>query len=93
MTQPLTAIMGREGDGYFSLCPGLDLASQGVQAVPLFFETAGPSGIEQRRHSEIFVTRPEVEVGQATRPFWARGRWDLGQNGLGEVRPRGSQVV
>jgi hypothetical protein len=25
----LTAIIEREGDGYVSLCPGLDIASQG----------------------------------------------------------------
>ena len=30
MTQKLTAIIEREGDGFFSLCPELDIASQGV---------------------------------------------------------------
>ncbi|MBZ5704807.1 MAG: type II toxin-antitoxin system HicB family antitoxin [Acidobacteriia bacterium] len=71
--QQLTAIIEREGDGYVSLCPELDIASQGEtiegarqnlqEAVELFFETAAPSEIERRRHSEVFVTRLEVEVG------------------------------
>jgi predicted RNase H-like HicB family nuclease len=72
-TQQLTAIIEREGDGYVSLCPELDIASQGdtielaranlQEAVELFFETADPSEIERRRHFEVFVTRLEVEVG------------------------------
>lgn len=69
----MTAIIEREGDGYFSLCPELDVASQGdtiesarqnlQEAVELFLESADPSEIERRRHSEVFVTRIEVEVG------------------------------
>lgn len=72
-TRQLTAIIEREGDGYVSLCPELDIASQGEtiesaranlqEAVELFFETADPSEIERRRHSEVFVTQLEVEVG------------------------------
>ena len=69
----VTAIVEREGDGYFALCPELDVASQGdaiesarknlQEAVELFFETADPTEIERRGHSELFVTRLEVEVG------------------------------
>jgi predicted RNase H-like HicB family nuclease len=69
----LTAIIEREGDGYVSLCPELDIASQGQtieearknlqEAVELFYETADPTEIRQRSHSEVFVTRLEVEVG------------------------------
>jgi predicted RNase H-like HicB family nuclease len=69
----LTAIIEREGDGYVGLCPELDIASQGdtiesarknlQEAVELFFDTADPSEIERRQHSEVFVTRLEVEVG------------------------------
>jgi predicted RNase H-like HicB family nuclease len=72
-THQLTAIIEREGDGYVSICPELDIASQGdsieaarrnlQEAVELFFETADPSEIDRRRHSEVFVTRLEVEVG------------------------------
>jgi predicted RNase H-like HicB family nuclease len=69
----VTAIIEREGDGYVALCPEVDVASQGdtiesarnnlQEAVELFFETADPTEIEQRAHSELFVTRIEVEVG------------------------------
>ena len=71
--QQVTAIIEREGDGYVALCPELDVASQGdtiesarnnlQEAVELFLETADPGEIKQRRHSEVFVTRLEVEVG------------------------------
>ena len=69
----LTAIIEREGDGYVSLCPELDIASQGdsveqsrdnlVEALELFFETAAPSEIKQRLHNEIFITQLEVALG------------------------------
>ena len=71
--QRITAIIEREGDGYVALCPELDVASQGVtietarknlqEAVELFLENAHPSEIECRRHSEVFVTQLEVEIG------------------------------
>jgi predicted RNase H-like HicB family nuclease len=51
----LTAIIEREGDGYLSLCPQLDIASQGdtveqarhnlEEALGLFFECAAPEEI------------------------------------------------
>jgi len=76
MTKPvrrLTAIIEREDDGFVSLCPELDIASQGasieearsnlVEALTLFFETADPSEISRRFHSEIFVTQVEVPAG------------------------------
>lgn len=72
-TKQLTAIIEREEDGYVSLCPELDIASQGstieeardnlVEALELFFETAAPSEIQERLHTEVFVTRLEVNVG------------------------------
>jgi predicted RNase H-like HicB family nuclease len=68
-----TAIIEREGDGYVSLCPELDIASQGksveearqnlVEAVELFYETADPSEVAERRRGDVFVTRVEVAVG------------------------------
>ncbi len=71
--QRLTAIIEREDDGFVSLCPELDIASQGsaieearsnlVEALTLFFETASPSEIAERLHSEVFVTQVEVPVG------------------------------
>ena len=59
--QQLTAIIEREGDGYISLCPELDIASQGdnieearqnlIEALELFFETADPSEVKNRLHT------------------------------------------
>jgi predicted RNase H-like HicB family nuclease len=69
----LTAIIEREGGGYVSLCPELDIASQGdtieaardnlQEALELFFETASPDEIQHRLHGEVFVTQVEVAVG------------------------------
>ncbi len=69
-----TGIIEQEGDGYVSLCPELDIASQGntveearnnlIEALELFFEAATPSEIEQRFHkNNIFITQLEVAVG------------------------------
>jgi predicted RNase H-like HicB family nuclease len=73
MHKQLTAIIEREGDGFVSLCPELDIASQGDsieearenlrEAVELFFETASPEEIKTRLHDEIYITRMEVAVG------------------------------
>lgn len=73
MKQKFTAIIEREDDGFVSLCPELDIASQGetieeakanlIEAVELFLETAEVSEIESRRRTEIFVTQLEVTVG------------------------------
>jgi predicted RNase H-like HicB family nuclease len=72
-TQRLTAIIEREDDGFVSLCPELDIASQGssieearanlVEALTLFFETADPSEVTRRYHGEILVTQVEVPIG------------------------------
>lgn len=69
----LTAIIEREDDGYVSLCPELDIASQGEtveearanlqEALELFFESASPEEVQQRLHAEVFVTQVEVAVG------------------------------
>jgi predicted RNase H-like HicB family nuclease len=69
----LTAIIEREGNGYVSLCPELDVASQGdtieqarenlQEALELFFECASPEEIKQRLHGEVYVTQLEVAVG------------------------------
>ena len=69
----LTALIEREGDGYVSLCPQLDIASQGdsieearanlAEALTLFFETADTSEIGRRYHPEVFITDVEVPVG------------------------------
>jgi predicted RNase H-like HicB family nuclease len=69
----LTAIIEREGNGYVSLCPELDVASQGdtieqarenlQEALELFFECASSDEIKQRLHGEVYVTQLEVAVG------------------------------
>jgi predicted RNase H-like HicB family nuclease len=69
----MTAIIEREDDGFVALCPELDIASQGdsieeartnlIEALTLFFETASPSEVSRRFHSEVFVTQVEVPVG------------------------------
>jgi predicted RNase H-like HicB family nuclease len=73
MSKQLTAIIQREGDGFVSLCPELDVASQGDtietarenlrEALELFFECASPEELQQRTGGEVFVTQLEVFVG------------------------------
>ena len=73
MQKQVTAIIEREGNGYVSLCPELDIASQGDsvqearenlrEALELFFETASATEIQQRFHQEIYITQLEVAVG------------------------------
>jgi predicted RNase H-like HicB family nuclease len=72
-SQRLTAIIGREDDGFVALCPELDVASQGatiedaranlIEALTLFFEVADEAEISRRMHSELFITQVEVPVG------------------------------
>ena len=73
MTKKLTAIIELEGDGFVSLCPEVDIASQGdtvdearknlQEALELFFEAASPVEVKERLHEEIYVTQVEVAVG------------------------------
>lgn len=73
MHKQLTALIEREGNGFVSLCPELDIASQGDtieearenlrEALELFFETASREEIQNRLHEEVYVTRLEVAVG------------------------------
>ncbi len=71
--QKFTAVIERENDGYVSLCPELDIASQGdtieeakanlTEAIELFFESADETEIKSRIRTEIFITQLEVAVG------------------------------
>ena len=73
MTRQLTAIIEKEGKLYVSLCPELDIASQGStieearknlrEAIKLFFECASPDEVNSRFHDEVYVTQLEVSVG------------------------------
>ncbi len=72
MQKQFTALIEREGDGYVSLCPELDIASQGDtidearenlrEAIELFFEVASPEEVQARSHEEVYVTSVEVVV-------------------------------
>jgi len=58
MRRSLTAVIEREGDGYFAICPEFDIASQGrsveearsnlTEALTLFLETADASEVDRR---------------------------------------------
>ena len=71
MQKQFTAFIEREGAGYVSLCPELDIASQGDtiedarenlrEAIELFFETASPEEIQTRWREEVYVTGPACE--------------------------------
>ena len=73
MNRQFTAVIEREGDGYISFCPDVDVASQGNtvqeasenlrEAVELFFESAPQDEVSRRLHSEVYITRLEVLVG------------------------------
>ena len=73
MNRQLTAIIEREGNGYVSLCPELDIDSQGDsiesarenlrEALELFFECASPEEVQQRLPGEVYITQLEVPVG------------------------------
>ena len=68
----LTSIIEREGDGYVSLCPELDVASQGdtieearsnlIEALELFFETASEQEVKQRLHDEVQINRIQITI-------------------------------
>ncbi|HET6763108.1 MAG TPA: hypothetical protein VFH27_05530, partial [Longimicrobiaceae bacterium] len=71
-TIQLTALIEREESGYVSLCPEMDIASQGdtieeartnlVEALELFFETADDSEVERRLHGEIVERGSHAEL-------------------------------
>lgn len=71
--QRFTAITEREDDGFVSICPEFDVASQGatveeaqanlVEALTLFFESVGPAELKRRAQHKLFVTQVEVLVG------------------------------
>lgn len=72
MKYKLTGVIEREGNGYVSLCPEFDVASQGntiekaranlIEAIELFLETASSVEIQGRLHDEVYITSLEVAV-------------------------------
>lgn len=99
----LTCLIERENGEYVSLCPELDIASQGktverardnlIEAVELFFETASPSEVSRRLRSEVYITPIEVRVAQAARPVGQGRVAILPAHGFSKVRQRGSHAV
>ena len=73
MHKILTAVITKEGNGFVSLCPEIDVASQGDsieeaknnlrEAVELFFECASDKEIEERLIPESYISAMEVAVG------------------------------
>lgn len=73
MHRQFTAIILCEVNGYSSLCPALDIASQGEtveearenlrEALELYFERASPEELQSRCQDEVYVTNVEVVVG------------------------------
>ena len=73
MLRRMTAIIHSEGGGFVSLCPEVDVASQGDTveeardnlraALELFFECASPEEVRERLSGDVFVTQVEVAVG------------------------------
>ena len=73
MTKTLTAIIERDDEDYVTLCPELDIASQGAtaseardnltEALELFFERSSPEEIAERLYPEVYVTNVEITVG------------------------------
>ncbi|MDQ3141568.1 MAG: type II toxin-antitoxin system HicB family antitoxin [Bacteroidota bacterium] len=68
----LTAVIEKEDNMYISLCPELDIASQGftpdeaksnlVEALELFYETASETEISKRLHNELQIVRVTVKI-------------------------------
>ena len=70
MTKQMTAIIEREDDGFVSLCPEWDIASQGAtvdeacnnlkEALELFFEEASPTEIKQQINVPFYSDTPDA---------------------------------
>jgi predicted RNase H-like HicB family nuclease len=70
-TRSLSAVLSPEEDGYVSLCPELDIASQGdtidealanlKEALEGFLETADAEEVQVRLKKPALFTRIEVE--------------------------------
>jgi predicted RNase H-like HicB family nuclease len=71
-----TALIQDEDGGFVSLCPELDIASQGdsvedalrnlKEAVELFLEFAPQEEVTRREHQNVFVTQFEVDDRSST---------------------------
>lgn len=67
-----TVIIKRDGGGYVSFCPELDITSRGAsvqdarenlrEALELFYQTASAAEIDQRLQEEVYITRLKIAV-------------------------------
>ncbi|MDA1014609.1 MAG: type II toxin-antitoxin system HicB family antitoxin [Planctomycetota bacterium] len=72
-TTTCSAVVEKEDDTFVSLCPELDVASQGEtveaavanlkEAVELFLEHAADSEVAERLQSQVYFTRFEATHG------------------------------
>ena len=103
MKRRLTIIIEREGDGYVTLCPKLDIASQGDtaeearnnlrEALELFFETASPAEVSRRLSGEDCAEPAEI-VFSELRVLSSREVCDiLGRHGFDEERRRNHIII
>ena len=70
--QNFTAIIEKEDNEFVSLCPELDIASQGStveeakanlkEAIELFFEHASKNEIASRLKTDVFITNVQIAV-------------------------------
>ena len=70
--QQFTAIIERESDGYVSLCPELDIASQGdsveeaknnlVEALQLFFKETEEEALDNIREAIALYLEPDPKA-------------------------------
>ena len=68
----LTAVIEKEDNVYISLCPEMDIASQGetpeeaksnlIEALELFYETASENEISKRLENDLQITKVTVSV-------------------------------
>ena len=71
--QNFTAIIEKENDEYVSLCPELDIASQGntveeakhnlQEAIELFLEHASKDEVTSRLKTDVFITNMQIALG------------------------------
>ncbi|MGA3040601.1 MAG: type II toxin-antitoxin system HicA family toxin [Bryobacteraceae bacterium] len=97
----MQTLIERDDESFVSLCPELNIASQGssveeaqanlVEALTLFFETADPSEVTRRFHSEIFGLR--FPLGKLRVLSGSELYRILEQNAFVEVRQRGSHRI
>ncbi len=81
MNRQFTAVIEREGDGYVSFCPEVDVASQGdtaqeasanlPEAVELFFETASEDEILMKCQSTSLSASVKRASTEALSGSWA----------------------